>query len=108
MLHRVLETLVEKFAEAVDKQVQSISDWTLGGLLQILMEVEFLTLILSNYFTDRANTLFQELYQLIKTKTSAIEQEFDSTAMQKGLEFVKQTISHTQKTTKIQFLCFKQ
>ena len=108
MLHRVIETLVEQFAQGIDRQVQGVVDWTLGGLLQVLMEIEFLTLILENYLSEKANLLFQDLYQQIKSKTASIQSNIDSTTLQKGLEYVKTTITNTHGKTKIQFLCFKQ
>eukprot|EP00834_Sanchytrium_tribonematis_P004061 NODE_181_length_13917_cov_0.838110.p13 type:complete len:109 gc:universal NODE_181_length_13917_cov_0.838110:10778-11104(+) len=108
MLHRVMETLIERFAEAQENQINSVTNWSLGGLLQVLMEIEFLTLVLEHYLSDRASRLFHELYQQIKAKTVAIQSGIDSTSLQKGLEVVKSTIKNTHETTSVQFICFKQ
>ena len=108
MLHRVIETLIEHFASAVDKQVQSVVHWTLGGLLQVLMEVEFLSTILEHYLSEKATQLFQDLYQQVKSKAASIQTDIDSTSLQTGLEHVKKTITDTCKKTTIQFMCFKQ
>ncbi|PKK78359.1 hypothetical protein RhiirC2_730073 [Rhizophagus irregularis] len=104
LINRALTALLESMAIDCLEAFQKVEKFSLGGMCQATLEIEFMNQTLSQYVTPQA----QETLQIIYT---TIEQLYDTTSgtdrLDSELSSVKQFLVDGRKNTSLQFLCFK-
>ncbi|RIA91034.1 exocyst complex component Sec5-domain-containing protein [Glomus cerebriforme] len=104
LVNRTLTALLESMAIDCLEVFQKVEKFSLGGMCQATLDIEFMNQTLSQYVTTQA----QETLQLIYT---SIEQLYDTTSgsnrLDSELSSVKQFLVEGRKNTSLQFLCFK-
>ncbi|GES86089.1 exocyst complex component Sec5-domain-containing protein [Rhizophagus clarus] len=104
LINRALTALLESMANDCLEAFQKVEKFSLGGMCQATLEIEFMNQTLSQFVTPHA----QETLQLIYT---TIEQLYDTSSgadrLDSELSSVKQLLVDGRKNTSLQFLCFK-
>ncbi|CAG8692324.1 5273_t:CDS:10, partial [Funneliformis caledonium] len=104
LINRALTVLLESMAHDCLEAFSKVEKFSLGGMCQATLEIEFMNQTLAQYVSPQA----QETLQLIYT---TIEQLYDTSSgngrLDSELSSVKQFLIESRKNTSLQFMCFK-
>ncbi|KAK9374200.1 exocyst complex component Sec5-domain-containing protein [Lipomyces chichibuensis] len=97
LLHHIVNTILESFRQ-IDK-------FSLGGMLQATIDVEFVNQKMTSYGTPDIESLYQTCYATIQDATDRSKMEVD--VMTRQLEDMKKLLLKCHKQSRMEFLCFK-
>ncbi|KAJ8104277.1 exocyst complex component Sec5-domain-containing protein [Lipomyces tetrasporus] len=98
LLHHIVNTILESFRQ-IDK-------FSLGGMLQATIDVEFVNQKMTVYGTPDIENLYQTCYATIQDATDRSKMEVD--VMTRQLEDMKKLLLKCHKQSRMEFLCFKE
>ncbi|KAK9239477.1 exocyst complex component Sec5-domain-containing protein [Lipomyces kononenkoae] len=98
LLHHIVNTILESFRQ-IDK-------FSLGGMLQATIDVEFVNQKMTSYSTPEIENLYQACYATIQDATDRSRMEVD--VMTRQLEEMKKLLLKCHKQSRLEFLCFKE
>ncbi|KAK9323912.1 exocyst complex component Sec5-domain-containing protein [Lipomyces orientalis] len=98
LLHHIVNTILESFRQ-IDK-------FSLGGMLQATIDVEFVNQKMTVYGTPDIEGLYQTCYATIQDATDRSRMEVD--VMTRQLEDMKKLLLKCHKQSRMEFLCFKE
>lgn len=100
---QVLSYLLEQTTRELLEAFRSHERFTLAGLMQATLDVEFIAQTLSQYTTDRASQLQSEIYQELDART-----DNDARArLQSELPEMRSVLKRLREASKSEFACFK-
>lgn len=100
---QVLSYLLEQTSRELLEAFRSRDRYTLGGLMQATLDVEFVAQTLSQYTTDKASQLQSDIYQELDGRT-----DNDARArLQSELPDMRSVLKRLREASKNEFACFK-
>jgi exocyst complex component 2 len=100
---QVLSYLLEQTSRELLEAFRTRERYTLGGLMQATLDVEFVAQTLSQYTTDKASQLQSEIYQELDSRT-----DNDARArLQSELPDMRSVLKRLREASKNEFACFK-
>lgn len=100
---QVVSFLLEQSSTYLLEAFRKRPRYTLEGLMQATLDVEFVAQTLSHYTTDRASELQSQIYQELDSRT-----DNDARArLQSELPEMRSTLKKLREASKNEFLCFK-
>ncbi|KAI8904442.1 exocyst complex component Sec5-domain-containing protein [Gorgonomyces haynaldii] len=106
LVRPILEELVQQLGQELLLTFRSVDKFSTGGMLQATLEIDFLSITLEAYQTEESLLLFNQIHEEIEKATDLPTE--DDTKMNELLGQVKVYLARAQKTTGVQFLCFKE
>ncbi|CAO1633758.1 unnamed protein product [Sympodiomycopsis kandeliae] len=104
LINRTITTLLEQLTSVIYDSFLKIPKFSLGGMLQATLEIEFIHQTLSFYISSTAEHTLKQIYQVISDKYAGQEEE---EGLQRELQGVKKILIASRKATALEFLCFR-
>ncbi|QSL65757.1 hypothetical protein MERGE_000035 [Pneumocystis wakefieldiae] len=104
LISRVLNNLVKSLTQSLLESFQKIDNFGTGGILQVIIEVEFIKQVLEAYIDEETSNLFGSLYLHLE---KAYHHNDNRQIFQQELEKTKSILVNYRKITQLQYSCFK-
>ncbi|KAK9477484.1 exocyst complex component Sec5-domain-containing protein [Lipomyces japonicus] len=105
LLKRIISDLLHHFASTILESFRQIDNFSVGGMLQATIDVEFCNQKMTAYVTPEIEELFQTTYATVQDATN--KSNVDVSAMTNQLEGMKKLLYKCHKYSKLEFSCFK-
>ncbi|KTW25989.1 hypothetical protein T552_03263 [Pneumocystis carinii B80] len=104
LIPRTLNNLVKSLTKALLESFQKINNFGIGGMLQVIIEVEFIKQVLEAYIDEETSDIFGSLYLHLE---KAYHHNDNRQIFQQELEKAKSILVNCRKITHLQYSCFK-
>ncbi|KAK9452938.1 hypothetical protein V1511DRAFT_506785 [Dipodascopsis uninucleata] len=106
LIFRVITDLLQHIATNVRDSFGQIERFSLEGMLQATIDVEFINQKLTSFVTPEIDAIFQSTYTSVQNSTDRTQ--MDVTLMTKQLEDMKKLLLRCHKLSRLEFICFKE
>ncbi|EMR09930.1 hypothetical protein PNEG_01689 [Pneumocystis murina B123] len=104
LIPRALNNLVKSLTQSLLESFQKIDNFGIGGMLQVIIEVEFIKQVLEAYIDEETSNIFGSLYLHLE---KAYHHNDNRQIFQQELEKTKNILVNYRKITQLQYSCFK-
>lgn len=107
LINRTISTLLEGLTQVILESFQQVQQFSMGGMLQATLEVEFVHQTLNAFVSQTAEATLKQIYEVVSQKSQQQQKEVDADVLAKELDEVKRTLISSRKMTALEFLCFR-
>ncbi|CCJ29652.1 unnamed protein product [Pneumocystis jirovecii] len=104
LIFPILTNLVKSLSQALYESFQKIDRFGIGGMLQVIVEVEFIKQVLETFIDEETFKIFGMIYTHLE---EAYHHNDNQEVLQKELEKTKNILINYRKITQVQYCCFK-
>ncbi|KFH67059.1 hypothetical protein MVEG_07582 [Podila verticillata NRRL 6337] len=104
LVHRALSALLVNMSQDCLRCFQQAGRFGMGGMLQATLEMEFMNHVLKQYKTPPSDEVFAMIFDVIERAYDPVGGE----NLQEEMVGFKKLLLNAQKSTQVQFMCFKQ
>ncbi|KAG5440330.1 hypothetical protein PCANB_001900 [Pneumocystis canis] len=104
LIPRALTSLIRSLSQTLLESFQKIDRFGIGGMLQVIVDVEFIKQVLEAFIDDETFKIFGLIYHHLE---ETYHHNDNQETLQKELEKTKNILINYRKITQIQYCCFK-
>ncbi|KAG0082920.1 hypothetical protein BGZ93_002132 [Podila epicladia] len=104
LVHRALSALLVNMSQDCLRCFQEAGRFGMGGMLQATLEMEFMNHVLKQYKTPSSDEVFAMIFDVIERAYDPVGGE----NLQEEMVGFKKLLLNAQRSTQVQFMCFKQ
>ncbi|KAG5520198.1 hypothetical protein PMAC_001275 [Pneumocystis sp. 'macacae'] len=104
LISRILTSLVKSLSQALYESFQKIDRFSIGGMLQVIVEVEFIKQILETFIDEETFKIFGMIYTHLE---EAYHHNDNQEVLQNELEKTKNILINYRRITQVQYCCFR-
>ncbi|KAK9447705.1 exocyst complex component Sec5-domain-containing protein [Limtongia smithiae] len=105
LVRRVILNLLQHMIQCTVEGLRQVDKFSLGGMLQATIDVQFIDQKMGAYITQDIANLFQSAYKTVQDATD--REHMDIAVMTKHLGEMKKLLIKCHKSSRLEFMCFR-